>query len=198
MTTARATLARAFVAIVPPPAVLDALDGVLAPVRVAAPPRLAWARRAQWHLTLQFLGRVDDVAVLTGALEGGLAGMPVARLALGGSGAFPSAARASVVWVGVDQGADDLAAIAAAVEAATAPLGHQPEGRPFTPHLTVARARRPPAVGSLLGAIGDGPVGPAWDAHPVLLMESDTRPSGAVYREVARVRLGSVGSGAAE
>ncbi len=181
--------ARAFVALVPPPDALDALERVLAPVRSAAPSRLAWSRRAQWHLTLQFLGRVADVDAVTSALTAVLADGRAPVLGLGGTGAFPSATRASVVWIGLDQGAGEVSALAAAVGRAMQPLGHEPEGRAFTPHLSVARARRPLPVASLLRAIGDGPVGPTWEARDVLLMESDTRASGAVYRELARVPL---------
>jgi RNA 2',3'-cyclic 3'-phosphodiesterase len=188
--TALPALARAFVAVVPPAPVLDAVEAVLAPVRPAAPPRLTWARRAQWHLTLRFLGRVDDTDALMAGVHDALATHPPFVLGLGGAGAFPSAARAAVVWIGLDQGHDDLVACASGIERATRPLGHEPDPRPFRPHLTVARARRPLPVGPLLGALGDGPVGPAWDAREVLLMESDTRPTGAVYHEVGRVPLG--------
>jgi 2'-5' RNA ligase len=181
--------ARAFVALVPPDEALDALERVLAPVRSVAPPRLSWARRAQWHLTLQFLGKVRDVDALVRALESGLSGRRPPLLGLGGAGAFPSPARASVLWVGLDQGGDDAGALAAAVAGVNAALGYVAEVRPFTPHVTVARARRPLPVGALLASIGDGPIGRAWDARDVVLMESETRPSGAVYREVASVRL---------
>jgi 2'-5' RNA ligase len=181
--------ARAFVALVPPADALDALERVLAPVRPVAPPRLAWPRRAQWHLTLQFLGRVDDVDALAHALASTLTEERAPVLGLGGAGAFPTAARASVVWIGLDQGAGEVSALAAAVGSALRPLGHEPDGRAFTPHLSVARARRPLPVASLLRALGDGPVGPTWEAREVVLMESDTRPSGAVYRELERVPL---------
>jgi 2'-5' RNA ligase len=182
-------LARGFVAVVPPAPVLDALDRVLAPIRGVTPPRLAWARRAQWHLTLQFLGHVADVEAVAAALRQDLPSRPTLLLGLGGAGAFPSPGRAAVVWVGIDQGADDIGALAGAVGAVTAALGYEREERAFHAHVTVARARRPTPVGSLLAAIGDGPIGPAWDVGDVVLMESDTRPSGAVYREVAAFPL---------
>lgn len=184
-----ASLARGFVALLPPDRVLDAVEEVVGSMRAAAQPRLVWSRRAQWHLTLQFLGRVDAVDVLVRALEDGLADRDAPVLGLGGVGAFPSPARASVLWVGLDEGADDAVALADAVARATAPLGHGAEPRVFTPHVTVARARRPLAVGPLLATVGDGPVGPTWSAGAVVLMESDTRPTGAVYREVATVPL---------
>jgi RNA 2',3'-cyclic 3'-phosphodiesterase len=111
------------------------------------------------------------------------------RLGLGGAGAFPSASRASVLWIGLDDGYDALASLAGVVERATEPLGFAPDLRPFHPHLTIARSSRAHALGSLVAALGDGPVGPAWDACEVVLMESDTRPTGAVYREISQFPL---------
>ncbi len=182
-------LRRAFVAIVPPTDVLDAVEVVVAPLRRAAPPGLEWSRRAQWHLTLQFLGAVDDVDVLIDSLVGNLYGRAPVRLGLGGAGAFPSVSRASVLWIGLDDGHDALASLAAAVERATEPLGVEPDFRPFHPHLTIARSSRARPLSAVVAALGDGPVGPAWDAGEVLLMESDTRPTGAVHREITHFPL---------
>ena len=183
-------LRRGFLAVVPPGDVLAALDAALAPVRAVAPPRLSWSRPSQWHLTLQFLGPVGDVDALVQAVVAGMHEERVFAAGLGGAGAFPSAEHASVVWVGIDEGTEALASLAGAVEAATAPLGYEPESRPFAAHLTVARGRRPCRVGSVLASIGEGPFGRAWDVREVVVFESDTRPSGGVYREVAVLPLG--------
>jgi 2'-5' RNA ligase len=184
-------LRRAFVAVVPPREVLDAVEQVVAPVRPAAPPRVNWMRRAQWHLTLQFLGRVDadDLDDLVDSLRAVLQREWPVTLALGGAGAFPSPTRASVVWIGLDEGERELAEVAVAVARATEPFGFETDHRDFTPHLSVARSARSRPLGNLVASLGDGPVGPRWDATEVLLMESDTRPSGAVYREVERFSL---------
>jgi 2'-5' RNA ligase len=182
-------LRRAFVAVVPPPEVLDAVERVVAPVRPAAPPRLNWTHAGQWHLTLQFLGSVDDVRELTDALRWGLQGMSPVALALGGAGAFPSTSRAAVVWIGLDEGEPELARLADAVQRATEPLGYEPEQRAFRAHLTVARSQRARPLANLVHSLGDGPVGPLWHATEVVLMESDTRWDGAVYREVATFPL---------
>jgi 2'-5' RNA ligase len=183
------SLQRAFVAVVPPANVLDAVEVIVAPLRRVAPPGMKWSRRAQWHLTLQFLGAVDDVDVLIDSLVGNLHGRPPVRLGLGGAGAFPSVSRASVLWIGLDDGHDALASLAGAVERATEPLGVEPDFRPFHPHLTIARPSRARPMGPVVAALGDGPVGPAWDAREVLLMESNTRPTGAVHREIAHFPL---------
>ena len=185
-------LRRAFVAVVPPREVLGAVERVLAPVRPVAPPRVRWMHDRQWHLTLQYLGAVADADCddLVDSLRAVLATERPVTLALGGAGAFPSNVRAQVVWIGLDEGEEDLAHLAAAVMRATEPFGFEPDHPEFTAHLTVARSPRPTsAMAGLVRALGDGPVGPRWDVTDVVLMESDTRPTGAVYREVDRFAL---------
>ena len=152
-------LRRAFVAVVPPPEVLDAVERVVAPVRPVAPPRLNWTHAGQWHLTLQFLGAVDDADELTDALRWGLHGRPPVALALGGAGAFPSISRASVVWIGLDEGEQELAMLADAVQRATEPLGYEPEHRDLhcarsIGWLCSAEAR---PLANLVHSLGDGP-----------------------------------------
>ena len=93
-----AALRRAFLAAVPPPAVLDAIAGL-----VDADTRrgFRWTRREQWHVTIQYFGRVDDPDALIGALAAPLVDVPAARVQLQGAGAFPSPRRAVVYWLGV-------------------------------------------------------------------------------------------------
>jgi 2'-5' RNA ligase len=184
-------LRRAFLAIVPPRPVLDAVERVLAPLRAVAPPRMSWTGPRQWHLTLQFLGTVtEERDDLSDALRATLRRERPLTIALGGAGAFPSPARASVLWIGVEEGQEELAWLANAVARATEPFGYTPDRDAYTAHLTVARARSPRRLQQLVEALGDGPVGPRWDATAVVLMESDTRPQGAVYREVDVFGLG--------
>jgi 2'-5' RNA ligase len=186
-----ARLRRAFVAVVPPREVLDAIDRAIAPIRAVAPPHLRWMHAGQWHLTLQFLGTVpdDDADDLVDSLRAVVGREPPVTLALGGAGAFPSVSRAAVVWIGVEEGQVGLAHLAAAVARATEPFGFAPDHDEFTAHLTVARSPRPRPLVNVVRSLGDGPVGPMWDASDVVLMESDTRPQGAVYRAVERFAL---------
>ncbi len=184
-------LGRAFVAVVPPDHVLDALEARVAPVRPAHD-GLRWSRREQWHLTLRFLGAVPDADALVTALGDALTTVPtMPDLQLGGAGAFPNARRASVVWLGVRAGAGALGEVASAVESASAAAGFASEPRPFAAHLTVARVPRPRDVTAVLDALGVEAVGAAWPVDDVVLVSSDTRPTGAVYEEIARIRLAS-------
>jgi RNA 2',3'-cyclic 3'-phosphodiesterase len=179
-------LRRAFVAVVPPADVLDAVGARVDEHRHDAD-GLRWTRREQWHCTLQFLGAVGHVDALVAALGAAARVTSSLVVQLSGAGAFPSPARATVLWLGVSRG--ELGELVSAVEDATGPLGFGREPRPFRPHVTVARAPRPRDLTELATALGGGPTGPWWTVDEIVLLESDTRPDGAVHHEVARIPL---------
>ncbi len=187
-------MARGFVAVVPPRRVLDAVREVSDTAQHRATdfalPALRGARftrRAQWHLTLQFLGNRTDLDAVTGALEA-VSTVPFA-VALGGLGGFPSTRGAGVLWVGVTEGRDRLGALAAAVGDAVAPFGHTAEFTPYRPHLTLARLARRADLRPAVEEFGDRAVGAAWKVTRMVLFESVTHPSGAQYRAHARIPL---------
>jgi len=188
-------LRRAFLAVVPPPAVLRWTESLVDSARrldAAAPPRLRWTRPEQRHLTLQFLGPVADSAVesLTESVAESVRRVPPFTVALGGAGAFPSARRASVVWVGVATGTEELGELAGAITAATAPLGFATEDRPFRAHLTLARVNRARDLRALVDQLSERPPCPPFTVDRVVLFDSDTRAEGAVHTERARLELG--------
>jgi RNA 2',3'-cyclic 3'-phosphodiesterase len=184
-------LRRGFLAVVPPPVVLRWAESLAESVRRDGG-TLRWMRPDQRHLTLQFLGRVDDSVVdsLAESVAESVRRIPPFTLALGGAGAFPSPRRASVLWLGVTTGAAELAALAGAIDGATAPLGFDTDDRPFRAHLTLARDNRARDVRSLVEQLSTGPAGPPFTVDHVVLFESDTRPEGAVHTERIRFALG--------
>lgn len=182
------SLRRAFLAVVPPPAVLRWTESVADSAR-GVDDGLRWSATAQRHLTLQFLGRVADVESLTESVVESVRGIAPFTLQLGGAGAFPSPRRASVLWLGVSTGAEELGALAGAVGSATARLGFAADDRPLRPHLTLGRANRPSGRRALVERLGTGPAGPLFTVEEVVLFESDTRPEGAVHAERARFEL---------
>ena len=165
---------RLFVAIALPAAAAGELDSAVAPLRLAWP-ELRWTGRDAWHLTLAFLGEVDEE--LTGRLgerlERAAARYPRLSLSLGGAGAFPTAARARVLWTGVQGDRHGLAALAASVAAGARRAGVPPtsEGRRYEPHLTLARCRAPADVQTLVATLG-GFAGTAWTAGEIYLIRS--------------------------
>lgn len=193
---------RAFVAVRPPEAVLDAIAGRVGAAGAAmatrvgttppGPDRAAgarWAPREQWHVTLQFLGAVRHLAPVVDALAVAAAAGSPFNFRVGGAGAFPGARRAKVIWLGAAEGAEPMQALAASVGAALDPVGYPAEGRPFRAHLTLARLREAGDVRPVMAALGSDPVGPAWAVDEVVLYESRLSPAGPTYTALASVPL---------
>jgi 2'-5' RNA ligase len=150
---------------------------------------LRWTRIEQRHLTLQFLGPVPDVEELSAGVAESL--LPIAPFTarLGGAGAFPNARRASVLWIGVHEGADALAALAERVMHETAALGYDVDDRPYRPHVTLARASRARDLREVVAALGATATSPSWSVDRVVLFDSDTHSDGAVHTERATYSL---------
>jgi len=171
MATEKAAV-RLFVAVWPPPAVLDLLAGLPRADQAG----VRWTTRDQWHVTLRFLGAADPDEV-SAALA------PLApRLAPAAATMGPRVGRLGrgVLMVPVA----GLDAVAAAVVDATRHLGQPPEPRPFLGHLTLARLKGAAACG-----LTDRVVRAAWTATELALVRSDLHPRGARYTTVATVPL---------
>jgi 2'-5' RNA ligase len=177
---------RGFVAVVPPDEVLDAVDAATSDIELPSTARLA--TRAQWHLTLQFLGNRVDFDAVAGALRA--LAVRGASVRLGGAGAFPSQRRGRILWLGVSEGDALLAQLAASVGALLAPVGYPAEDRPYHAHLTLARLKAPADLRPVVAALGPGPAGPPWTVEDVVLYQSKTKRTGSEYTVRARFPLG--------
>lgn len=106
-------------------------------------PAARWVPPEQIHLTLSFLGEVQDAVVerLTGQLS--RIQLPSFPLCLGGTGCFPNRQRPRVLWIGLDP-QPRLNALAAKVREAVLACGIPQEQRPFSPHITLARLKMAP------------------------------------------------------
>lgn len=134
---------RLFVAVVPPPDVVEALAAAVG----SRDESLRWVPPEQWHLTLVFCGDVEErrVAELSERLGRAAARTSPFALQLAGAGTFPKqSARARVLWAGLEGDLTSLSRLAERCTAAARRTGIDVEDRPFRPHLTLARARRDP------------------------------------------------------
>jgi 2'-5' RNA ligase len=132
---------RCFVAVeVDDPGVLDALGRAQSGL-VGSGGDLKPVERENIHLTLKFLGDVDEG--LMGEVERVVSGLRFEpfRMALAETGAFPNLRRPRVIWAGVSEGVDELSRIFRELEAGFVGLGFKREGRRFSPHITIARVR---------------------------------------------------------
>ncbi|NNC93027.1 MAG: RNA 2',3'-cyclic phosphodiesterase [Acidimicrobiia bacterium] len=140
-------------------------------------------RPANWHITLRFLGKTDQIAceTLFGRLDGADLGSPF-DLAFAGLGAFPRASRATVLWLGIGDGSEALVDLAGAVEEAAVEAGFMPEERPFHPHLTLSRIRPPQDVRPLIEAVPRFPL--RQRVGSVTVFESHLGRGPAVYEKL--------------
>jgi 2'-5' RNA ligase len=107
-------------------------------------PDVKWSRKVEnLHITVKFLGPVEEtkLTALAGALAEALAPVPRFQLGLRGMGAFPSPRKANVVFAGVEDASRGLASVAAAVEGVGERFGFSREQRAFTGHVTVGRCK---------------------------------------------------------
>ena len=168
---------RLFVAVDPPAEVVTHLVEALAPV-CASWPGLRWSPPDRWHLTLAFLGEVDDArrVPLGGRLARAAGRHAALTVQLRGVGTFPrQAGKARVLWTGVDGDAEELAALAGSVSGAARRSGIAVEDQAYRPHLTLARARTPLDVTDLVTTLS-GYVGPTWTVGNVCLIRSHLGP----------------------
>lgn len=183
---------RLFVALRLPAAVLAPLAETAARLRPQLPPA-RWVPAANLHLTLRFIGEADAerVAGLGAALAASFASEPPVRLRLRDGGCFPSRRPARVAWVGFEPSPELERLQQAAAAAVDECLGLAPERRPFHPHLTLARPRRPwprRAVDRFTAAFA-GPQGPEFTIVEGHLMCSHLGAGGARHEPLAAYPL---------
>jgi len=163
----------------------------LAPVGV----KISWTKVANLHLTLQFLGYVEETVVekIKAALRLVAAQHQPFDVSVRGGGAFPDEKRPRVVWIGCDDTANRLQALALAVQDAMQPLGFEPEHREFSAHLTLGRIRSPRLDAALTRAIDslkDTSFG-TLRVETIHLFESQLHPEGSIYTKLSSHALGA-------
>lgn len=143
-----------------------------------------------WHVTLRFLGRTEPVRrdLVLAAVDQDLAQTPF-TLGFAGLGAFPRPVRATVLWLGIERGAEELEALGARCEAAAQAAGFSAEDRPFHPHVTLSRIRPWQDVTPSIEAFPRFPATQTVDA--ITLFRSILGRGGARYEVVDSVPLPS-------
>lgn len=148
-------------------------------------PDVKWVAPENLHVTLKFLGDVleDALPDVFAAVEQAARSISPFELSVSGLGAFPSPARARVVWVGVERGVEELRALASEVDTNLAELDFEKEEKEFRAHITIGRVRDGAHLGKLaegireIDASGLG----VQRVSSIAVMRSDLRPDGPVY-----------------
>lgn len=144
------------------------------------------------HLTLKFLGETPEerVPLISEVMRSATSGVTARRIVLRNMGAFPSPRRVRVVWIGLEP-REPLQRLARALEEGCARLGFPSEDRPFTPHVTLARAKVPQRSGRLervIDAFKEREFGD-FVVDSIALKKSILHPTGPEYQVLAKVPL---------
>jgi 2'-5' RNA ligase len=144
---------RTFIAVEMSPRVITRAGDLIDKLRVAAA-EINWVRPQQMHLTLKFLGDVPDTETpdICRVVAEVAAGFEPFEITCRGAGVFPNLREPRTLWIGIEDGADELKRLQAEIDdALKAKLGYAKEQRGFHPHLTIGRVKRelPGAHGQL-------------------------------------------------
>ncbi len=174
---------RLFVALDPPEEVKDALDRLCEGL-----PGIRWSDPGQFHLTLRFVGEVEQGTFYE--IGEHLAGVshPPFELAFKGIGQFPPRGAPRTLWAGVEDPAGGVAGLRRRIERVLGEAGCPPERRRFAPHVTLGRFRAPPPEERLASYLFRRNLF-RTERFPVSafgLYSSQLRPEGSLYTLEAR------------
>ena len=163
--------------------------------------RISWVQSAKMHLTIKFLGDMDEQLLdpLLRVVEQAVGSKPSVSVPLERLGAFPRPQSPRVLWVGPSenwvQGVEGkrVIEIHGEIEQACESLGFLREAKPFSPHLTLARVKMGAQhVGVALAKIGvlDQPLSVgSLVVESVVLVKSELKPTGSIYTRLWAARL---------
>lgn len=152
-----------------------------------------WVKTENIHLTLRFLGSVDDqvVPALAETLKTTAGKYRSCRLELKNLGAFPSVQRPRVIWVGASEKSGELARFHEDLEKGLARHGFEKDDRAFSPHITIGRVKSPKNTAPLkkyLADQGNITIG-SQKIKEIVLFESTLTPQGSIYQIVKSFKL---------
>jgi RNA 2',3'-cyclic 3'-phosphodiesterase len=152
---------------------------------------LKWVRPDNAHLTLVFLGDVDDGRVPPLVEDFGRdIDLPSFDMTFAGIGVFPERGAARVLWAGLAAGTAEMIAVQRELASRVSRHGVALEARDFHPHVTLARwsSSRPSDRARLRGAAASGILARQRVASATLY-HSQLLPSGARYTALAHANL---------
>lgn len=151
--------------------------------------RISWEKPGKLHVTLKFLGNVDEQQITK--IEDRVRTVANEQTAftaeLTGTGAFASVQRPHILWLGIGNDDGNVTELGRATESNLVSVGFAGEKRDFSPHLTIARIREPTKgrkLASLHMYTDFEPV--RFDVTELVIYESHLEPTGSVYSVISR------------
>jgi len=159
--------------------------------------RVSWTKAANLHFTLRFLGDVDvrRLEAVCGAVDACASRSQRFRICVSGTGAFPNARKARVLWLGADGNLQAVTQVKDELERALDAIGFEREQRHFAPHLTLARLKDPTSCRDLIeNHLRSAFKTPQFEVNEIAVYESKLSPAGSIYSVVRRSQLNPLDS----
>ena len=181
---------RAFLAIEPPAAILDAAGILQETLKKEITGKVSWTKPQGNHLTLKFFGNINenDKKNICAAAGKQIALASPLSLKIEKTGCFPDSKSPRVMWLGVSGDTDKLAVLQAQLEKAFEEIGFARENRRFHPHLTLGRikdSRQAKGAVDALRRCEDYRAG-EFICKEMFLFQSRLTPQGAIYTKLEK------------
>ena len=154
--------------------------------------RPGWNRSENIHLTIKFFGNVisSEVKRISSAASRTVSDFSSFKISIGETGVFPNSRHPRVLWIGVEDPTGRLSELQELFEKECAVEKFAKEDRPFRPHLTIARIRKPEGAGRLAeanSAFGFKAV--ELTVNELVVFRSELSSKGSKYTALSRHRM---------
>jgi 2'-5' RNA ligase len=178
---------RLFIAISPPDKIKEEL-ALLAGSLSSGEPGLKKVQKENCHITLKFLGEVDEKKLEEIKAELSKIEAEKFKISLKGTGAFPNESYVRVVWVGVEEGKQESLRLQEEIDQELSKIGF-PKEKNFEPHLTIARVKFLKDKPGFLEKLRKAKFSSSFSAGSIELIESSLTPNGPIYKVISRFNL---------
>jgi 2'-5' RNA ligase len=183
---------RTFVSIEIPDDIKNSIEKSIGELKLILP-HIKWVDKKNLHITLKFLGMVEDSKIggLADSVAEVVKGFGTIKAGFAGFGMFPDQKHPRVIWVGITEGGDKLKELADKIEDKLSTEGYGEEEREFSPHLTIGRIKEKIDDEALAGFIKKNEKASfgGFAAKSISMMKSTLMRSGPVYEEVKQITL---------
>ncbi len=184
---------RTFIAIDLDPAIKRNLSGFVARLKTLSSKNISWVREQGMHLTLKFLGDIEEsqVSAIKSLISSISNKYPRFPLTVKGTGYFPANTKfLRVLWAGVEE-QPVLTSLQRELETELEKLGFAKEKRAFHPHLTLGRVRAPSNLIDILKMLENNRTADfgQMTVRKITFFESRLKPTGAEYAALAEDEL---------
>lgn len=154
--------------------------------------RAGWDRAEKLHLTLKFLGDINETQLLdlTGAVTETARQISNFTLRISATGSFPAEKKARVLWLGIEDEKGSLQKLNEILETECERKGFPLEKRNFKPHLTIARLREPRKSNELIEKhLQNEFETDEFIVSEIVIYESRLQKSGSIYTKRKKLKL---------